>query len=123
MTQNEDATAQMRSARVAVKLRIHEDTKQRVDYWRRKRGYASDNEYMAEAVEEKIARENQDYDLPTLEQQRLNQLLDEIKGLSTNQANLEKIVLNMSQMIVGLARGDNYLEDDESGELAEFTGA
>ncbi len=121
MTQNDEAT-QTRSPRVAVKVRIHEDTKQRVEYWRKKRGYSSDNEYMAEAVEEKIARENQDYDLPTLEQQRLNQLLDEIKGLSTNQGNLERIVLNMSQMIVSLARGDNYLEDEESGELDEVAG-
>jgi len=55
------------------KIRLHPDTAQRVDYWRRQRELSSDNEYIVLAVEEKIARENGDYDLPTLEIQRLNQ--------------------------------------------------
>lgn len=57
-----------------------------------KRGYPSLNEYLAEAVAEQVRRENQDYDLPTLEIARLNELVDQITALSTNVANLEHVV-------------------------------
>lgn len=100
------------------KIRLHPDTNQRLDYWRKKRGLASDNEYIALAVEEKIARENGDYDLPTLEIQRLNQIIDEMRANSTNLANLERVVTSGFGSLLGLTRGDSYLLDDESGELS-----
>lgn len=97
-------------------LRLHPDTVERVDYWSKKREL-SENEYIALAVEEKIARENGDYELPTLEQHRLNQLIDEVKALSTNTANLEAVVTSGFDSLLGLTRGDSYLTDDEDGEL------
>lgn len=100
------------------KVRLHPDTNQRLDYWRKKRGLASDNEYIALAVEEKIARENGDYNLPTLEIQRLNQIIDEMRANSTNLANLERVVTSGFGSLLGLTRGDSYLLDDESGELS-----
>lgn len=112
------ATGPVSAKRVRRPLRVHEDTAMRVSYWAPRHGL-SENAYMAEAVEEKIARENGDYDLPTLEQKRLAQLIDEIKSLSTNQANLEKVISSGFTSLVGLARGDNYLIDmDEDGELS-----
>ncbi|HKS59141.1 MAG TPA: hypothetical protein VJS12_27870 [Steroidobacteraceae bacterium] len=116
MTESSTATVNTDKRERAV-LRLHRDTKQRAEYWAAKRGYSSPNEYMAEAVEEKIRRENQDYDLPTLEIARLNQLVDEIKALSTNQANLERVVTSGFDSLIGLTRGDNYLLDAEDGEL------
>lgn len=98
-------------------VRLHPDVKQRAAYWAQRRGYTSVNEYMAEAVDEKIRRENLDYDLPTLEIARLNQLVDEVKALSTNSANLERVVTQGFDSLIGLTRGDNYLLDAEDGEL------
>ncbi|MBT8163219.1 MULTISPECIES: hypothetical protein [Arthrobacter] len=99
-------------------VRLDPDDKQRAGYWAKRRGFSSVNEYMAEAIAEKIRRENQDYDLPTLEIARMNQLVDEVKALSTNSANLERVVTQGFDSLIGLTRGDsNYLFDDEDGEL------
>lgn len=102
--------------RIRKTMRLHPDTVQRADYWRKKSDL-SESEFYALAVEEKIARMNGDYDLPTLEIQRLNQLTDEIKALSTNAANLEVVVTKGFDSLIGLTRGDSYLLDEESGEL------
>lgn len=102
--------------RVGSMVRFHPDTKQRGEYWAAKNGI-SFNEYVSEAVEEKIRRENLDYELPTLEIARLNQLIDEMKALSTNQGNLERILIKGLDSLLGLARGDNNYLLDEDGEL------
>lgn len=111
------STAVNQDRRERAVLRVHRETKQRAEYWAQKRGYPSVNEYMADAVEEKIRRENLDYDLPTLEIARLNQVVDELKALSTNQANLERVITAGFDSLIGLTRGDSYLLDDEDGEL------
>lgn len=103
--------------RVRKALRLHPDTVAQVIYWAKKEGL-SENEYMVLAIEEKIARANGDYELPTLEQQRLNQLIDEVRALSTNQANLETVITSGFDSLIGLTRGDGYLLDAEDGELA-----
>lgn len=102
--------------RVRRAIRLHPDTETQVKYWAAKADL-SENEYMVEAVMEKIARENQDYDLPTMEQKRLGQIVDELKALSSNQANIERVVVRGFDSLMGLTRGDNYLMDDEDGEL------
>ncbi len=114
------AQAGLQRKRVAV--RLHPDTAERVEYWSDKDGVSA-NEWIAEAVEERIARMNGDYDLPTLEIARLTQLVDNQRAMTANLANLERVVVSMSESILGLVRGDNYLMDDESGELAEDEGA
>lgn len=106
-----------RETRERAVLRLHADDKQRADYWADRRGYSSTNEYMAEAVIEKIRRENFDYDLPTLEIARMNQLVDEVAALSRNQANLERVMTSGFDAIIGLTRGENYLRDQEEGQL------
>jgi hypothetical protein len=102
--------------RVRKPVRLHPDTAQRVGYWASKREI-SENDYITLAIEEKIARENGDYELPTLEQFRLNQLIDETKALSLNVANLETVLTTGFDSLMGLTRGDSYLLDKESGEL------
>lgn len=108
-------TSEDRRARVGI--RLDTDDKERADYWARRRGYPSTNEYMAEAVAEKIRRENQDYDLPTLEIARVNELADRVQSLTTEVANVGRIVTSMADTLIGLTRGDNYLLDDEDGHL------
>lgn len=103
--------------RERVFIRLSPDDKQRAEYWADKRGFASVNDYIAEAVAEQIRRENLDYDLPTLEIARLNELIDQVKALSTNSANLERVIVSGFESLIGLTRGDNYLLDPEDGEL------
>ncbi|MFJ5739979.1 hypothetical protein [Streptomyces microflavus] len=98
-------------------VRLGSDDKQRAAYWADRRGFSSVNEYVAEAVVEKIRRENLDYDLPTLEIARLNELVDQVAALAKNSANLERVVTTGFDSLIGLTRGDNYLLDDEDGEL------
>ncbi|WP_371792885.1 hypothetical protein OG285_31585 [Streptomyces sp. NBC_01471] len=99
-------------------VRLSSDDKQRAKYWADKRGFSSVTEYVAEAVVEKIRRENLDYDLPTLEIARLNELVDQVAALAKNSANLERVVTTGFDSLIGLTRGDsNYLRD-EDGELS-----
>jgi len=60
-------------------------------------------------VERSIATRNQDYDLPSLEAQRLSQIVDQLKALSDNTANLERVVYDGLGSLLSLARGDDYL--------------
>lgn len=108
--------------RVRVAVRLHPDTNERVRYWATKHNISA-NEYIVSAVEAAIRRENGDYDLPTLEQARLGQLIDEMRSLSTNVANLEKVSNNGFDSLLGLVKGDNFLIDAEDGELEEGDGA
>ncbi|MFJ9901179.1 hypothetical protein ACIQPR_48565 [Streptomyces sp. NPDC091280] len=105
------------SGRQGMFVRLNPDDKQRAQYWADKRGFSSVNEYVAEAVIEKIRRENLDYDLPTLEIARLNELVDQVAALAKNSANLERVVTAGFDSMIGLTRGDNYLLDNEDGEL------
>lgn len=112
------ATQRSSGGRQGMFVRLSSDDKQRAEYWADKRGFPSVNEYVAEAVIEKIRRENLDYDLPTLEIARLNELVDQVAALAKNSANLERVVTTGFDSLIGLTRGDNYLLDDENGELA-----
>lgn len=95
---------------------VSEDDFQQMTYWAKRRG-VSLNEYFKDAVEEKIKRENGDYDLPTLEQQRLNQLTDVVTVLSSNVQSLEQVVTSGFDSLIGLTRGDNYLLQNEDGDI------
>lgn len=103
-------------ARVRVPFRVNKDLKARAEYWADKHDI-SVNEYIAEALDDRIRRENFDYDLPTLEIARLNQVVDEMKANATNLANLEQVVTRGFDSLLGLVRGSNYLLDEEDGEL------
>lgn len=113
--------ARTNAPRERVALRVHPDTKQRGMYWANKAGLSL-NEYFVEAIEEKIARENGDYPLPTLEQARLGQLVDEIGSLSRVVTNLQAVTMTTFDSMLVLAKGDNYLITDEDGELGDNLG-
>lgn len=104
--------------RQRVGIRLRSADRERAAYWADKRGYPSVNEYMATAVIEKLRRENGDFDVPDLLTARMNQLIDENRALSTNVANLERVVTSGLESLIGLTRGENYLLDEyEDGEL------
>lgn len=98
-----------------VRASVDEETYHQMMYWAKKRG-CSINEYLTLAIEHMISWENQDYDLPTLEQQRLNQLINSIGALASDVRCLEHITSEGFKSLLGLTRGDNYLLE-EDGDL------
>jgi len=93
---------------IGVKVRLHPDVLERARYWASREGL-SVNEYIAAAVEHRIANANNNYDLPVLEVQRLNQVVDALNTLATNTQNLERVVFDGLGSLLALARGDDYL--------------
>jgi putative uncharacterized protein cgl1852 len=83
-----------------------------VRFWSSKIGI-SENDFVREAIALKIRHVNGDYDLPTAEIQRLNQLIDLIGSLSSNISNLEDVTVSGFQSLISLTRGDNYLLDND----------
>lgn len=112
MTQNKDVNKDKHRFTALV----NEDLYESVVYWAKKKEI-SINELLREALTLYIAHQNKDYDLPALEIQRLNQLVDAMHVLSGNVGSLEKIVVSGFDSLLSLTRGDNYLLDDEDGEL------
>lgn len=99
-----------------VTATVTDDTFERLQYWAAKKDI-SINQYLNDAIDMAIAFENRDYPLPTLEQARLNQLIDVVAVLSSNIKSLETTTLSSLESLTGLARGDNYLLNHEDGEL------
>lgn len=95
---------------------VDETTYERVKYWAKKKKL-SVNDILREAIDLYISYQNKDYDLPSLEIRRLNQLTDGFAVLSSNIESLEKIVTSGFNSLISLTRGDNYLLDDDSGDL------
>ena len=87
-----------------------------LQYWADKKGI-SVNEYVNDAIDHMIAYENKDYDLPDLEQARLNQLIDNMAVLSSNIHSLENVITSGFDSLLGLVKGDNYLLEHEDGEI------
>ena len=65
--------------------------------------------------------ENGDYDLPTAEQQRVNQLIASQNATTATLESLQITVMNGFDALIGLTRGDNYLMSEESGEIDEWS--
>lgn len=99
-----------------VSVTVSDEEYEKLKYWS-DRNELSVNEYILEAIERQIRYENGDYDLPTLEQARLNQLIDIITTLSYNQKSLEDTVIAGFDSLLGLVKGDNYLLRDEDGDI------
>lgn len=90
---------------------LNEDDYQRVQYWAQKKEMSM-NDFVRYAIELAIRRENKDYDLPTLEAARLNQLVEGMQVLSMNVGNLERTMTAGLDSLLRMTRGENYLTDD-----------
>jgi putative uncharacterized protein cgl1852 len=89
------------------------DLYKQIEYWAAKHD-CTITQYMCDALEHMIRYENKDYDLPTMEQARLNQLIDAMHTLSSNVDNLSEIATKGFSALIGLTRGDNYLLEDDN---------
>ena len=103
---------------VRVSLRLDEDTHERLKYWSTRK-QVSLNTYILDAIDLMIAYENGDYDVPTALMQRINQLTGTVMAVQSSMDNLTNVTINGFDAIVGLARGDNYLAQEEDGELED----
>lgn len=99
-----------------VTATVTSDTFARLQYWSDKKGI-SINQFLNEAIDKAIAYENQDYPLPTFEQARLNQLIDQMAAMSSNMRSLENVITSGFDSLLGLTRGDNYLLEYQDGEF------
>lgn len=97
-------------------MRMYPDDYQNLIYW--SDAFDMDRtEFLVAAMHHYIKWRNQDYDLPTAEIQRLNQLIDAIQSLAVRQGSLETSVISGLDSMLGVIRGGNYLVDEEDGEL------
>ncbi len=99
-----------------VSATVSDKTYQQLDYWSSKKGISM-NEYLNDAINLMIRWENKDYPLTTMEQERLNQLIDRLAVLASNQKSLESMVASGFESLTGLVRGDNYLLENDDGEI------
>lgn len=114
---NEDGiSAAVKRTWPKIEVRLDPTLAETVTYWAKKHGQTR-QEYLLDAIHRQIAWENQDYDLPTMEQYRLNQVVDGYTELAVRITNLQTAVTTGLDQIVGLARGSNYLLNEEDGEL------
>ena len=106
-----------------VTVTLNDEDYERLCYWAKRRDNMSINNYLHYALDLAIKRENKDYDLPSLEAARLNQLVDTITMLSFNVHNLESMVHSGFDSLLRMTRGENYLmdftDDAEVGSDAE----
>lgn len=97
-------------------MRMHTKDFERMAYWSEQYGMDR-TEFLITSMNHYIKWRNQDYDLPTAEIQRLNQMVDAMNNLASRQENLENSVINGFDAILGIFRGDNYLLEKEDGEM------
>ena len=96
-------------------LRFSEEDYERLRYWAN-RSHISINALILKMLDQWIGIQNGDYELPTLEIQRLNQLVDAVEALRASQRSLESVVISGFDSLVSMTRGDNYiLEHDVPG--------
>lgn len=97
--------------RVQKRIRISPDTYMTAEYYAEKKSIPT-NEFIVDAIELAIRHENKDYDLPTMEQARLNELNDRITMLSNTVEQLNHIITHGFDSLLNLTRGDSYLLDE-----------
>lgn len=99
-----------------ISVRLSEDDLNKLDYWADKYDM-NRSELIVLAIHHYIGWKNGDYDLPTAERQRLNQLIDGITNLAITNEHLEKSIISGFDSMLGIIRGRNYLVESESGDL------
>ena len=97
-------------------VRLSEKDFNRLEYWSNHAGL-SINEFIPAILDRWVDFENGNYQLPTLEAARLNQIVDVVTSLSGNIQSLESITINGFDSLLKLTKGDNYLLEHDDGEF------
>lgn len=93
-------------------LRLSENDFERLSYWAKRAGEPSINQFIPDLLDLWVDIQNGNYQIPTLEQKRLNQLVDVIKGLSIDIKNLQETTSTGFTTLTQMTKGDNYLFDE-----------
>lgn len=97
-------------------MRMYSEDFDKLNYWSER--YDMDKtEFLVTSMNHYIKWRNGDYDLPNMEIQRLNQMIDAVNNLISTNENIETSVISGFDAMLGIIRGDNYLVDDDDGEL------
>lgn len=98
---------------VRPSVRLNKDTYQRVQYWADRKDITA-NDFIADAIEEKIARlsgdelAGADSELMSL----LNQMIDRMGEIESSMNNFSSVQSNQTKLWTSMLRGNNYLLDD-----------
>ncbi|MCL6663454.1 hypothetical protein [Paenibacillus amylolyticus] len=114
LNQNKRVVKETKSERHS--MRLLKDDKAFVVYWAEM--FDMDvTELMITSVRHYVSWKNKDFDLPTAEMQRLNQLIDAMESMASSNEKLSNTVINGFDAMMGMMRGDNYLIEPENGDL------
>ena len=91
-------------------VRMTEELYNSINYWAEKKGVKV-TDYIRDALLLQIKRDNKDYDLPSLEAHRLNQIIDSLEAVSANMSCLQDIVQSNFLNLMTVMNGTNYLMD------------
>lgn len=91
-------------------VRMTEDLYNSINYWAEKKGVKV-TDYIRDALLLQIKRDNKDYDLPSLEAHRLNQIIDVLEMMSANMSCVQDIIQSNFDNLMTMMNGTNYLMD------------
>lgn len=94
-----------------LNVRISEAEKDKVAHYA-ERLEMSQSDFVMHCINFRIRYLNQDYDLPTAEIRRLNQLTDNTQQLVESIRNLHEVNITGFNMMLGFMRGENDLAGD-----------
>lgn len=93
---------------VTMSFRVNTKVEQQLHYWADKRELTL-TEYITDAIREKIARENGDFDLPNIMVGRIAELVDSNNTMAVSFANMEKSFSSMMEFIAVMSRDPKYM--------------
>lgn len=105
-----------KSMEYRANIRMTEDLYNSINYWAEKKGVKV-TDYIRDALLLQIKRDNKDYDLPSLEAHRLNQIIDTLEIVSANMSCLQDIIQSNFGNLMTVMNGTNYLADIGQGEV------
>lgn len=86
-----------------ITIRLDQATADKCDYWYKKQGFTSRTAFVKAAIERYIAFANGDYQLPSAEVARLNQLISAQKGTAAELQSLRKSFDKATQAFLNLS--------------------
>lgn len=109
-----DTTGPLKDKRFT--MRMYNEDFLFLTYWANALG-VDKSELMVDALRYYISHKNQDFDVPSAVVERINQMVDAMESLATEQRHTQSAVYKGMDSIMGIMRGANYLTQDEDGDL------
>lgn len=98
--------AKKKTNKIKLYFDVDQDTADLIDYWKHKNNFASRKDLLCAALNQYIAIQNQDYDLPTIEVARINQIIEVLHNQTDELHALRKAVNNGFSTVLDLSDED-----------------